>query len=111
MNNKIECRYKSFFPGILCRLRVPFKEKLSLDERKEIVLSLGSKECNVPSRYEEVHETISNIIYNGGLISSRDVMLTTFPNGMSCVEIILKFYTLGKFRDFVEKNKLVAKEF
>lgn len=111
MNNKIECRYKSFFPGILCRLRVPFKEKLSLDERKEIVLSLGSKECNVPPRYEKVHNTMNNIIYQGGSIFSRDVMLTTFPDKTSSVEIILKFYSLAKFRDFVERNKLVAKEF
>lgn len=116
MNQKIVCNWKtssveSYDSQIVCRLRFPFEEKLSDNDKSEVISSL-CKFRNVPERFESIHEGIKGLKFSIGEYTLKDVVLTTNArDNSSYVDVVLKFYSLKRFDRFIRENNLVAKPF
>lgn len=111
----IICKYKQSTDGtepcILCKIRLPFKSKLSDDDKNEIISSLCDLR-NVPERFTDIHEAIKGIHFSISNYLRKDMVLTTSTKDGSCyVDIIVKFSSLSKLNNFVEENHLVAEPF
>lgn len=111
---KVVCNWKnSLIEGydsqIVCRLRFPFKEKLSDNDKNEVISSLY-KSRNVPKRFEDIHEAIKSLKFSVGEYSLKDVVLTQKRDAFF-VDVIIKFGSFKRFNRFLSENQLVAEPF